>query len=702
MENMGLERSVGKEDTVDMEKLNSVLQGILELEGKGLIEECIRLFNQLEALVPSEQENLKIEKGKLRFRNGQYEEALLDFSEAYEIEHAPELLDLIFEAYYLPNEKSILQNVENNEKWLQTNPNVYWDGNYDEDLYLLYSTPTRLIGYDKRSDRIIKWEPQKKEVSWEPGVYAVISDGYCSVSEMEAFAEEMIMVARLPLPNMKIGVYYLLDTEELSLLLQCEDLSAMKYQDQIVLIAGMEEFAQFLMEPGNRFPDYAFSNKAKELLDIAVCKSEILKEKYEKAHQACRQYYEQNREAVRKHIRDRCPRVMIQTSVFTSVLQYHARDVQQALQNRGIECELIIEKSTISCCGEELFEQINRFKPDLFFCIDHFRFESLEDILIPYVTWVQDPMKDIIDRNTPGKLTEIDFVLNHFISWKYFLELGYDENRLIPGPIPANSHIYRPMDLTDMEKEQYACDICFVCHASDVEAYLDKLLKAVPEDIREGVASVFAAYRDYVYEFGEIFYSIGEAAAFIRGALERAYGIILDEETLKWLANEMYLWYNQRVFRQVLVDWLVEAGHTNIKLWGKGWMDIPRYAPYAMGPADNGETLSKIYQAAKIVIGNNTATTAAARAWESMLSGTFYLANYVPPEEDYTDIRLILEPAEFVMFKGKEDLLQKVDYYLNHDEERMNMARIGRDAALKKMTFDVTVERLLDELAKRI
>ncbi len=118
-----------------------------------------------------------------------------------------------------------------------------------------------------------------------------------------------------------------------------------------------------------------------------------------------------------------------------------------------------------------------------------------------------------------------------------------------------------------------------------------------------------------------------------------------------------------------------------------------------MGPAQNGEILSKILQSTKIVLGNNILGTGAARAWESMLSGAFYMSNYVPPEVDIVDIRKIMREGEdLVMFHDKQDLLNKVNYYLSHETERKQMAEKGRQAALKTMTYNALMRRLLEFL----
>ena len=91
------------------------------------------------------------------------------------------------------------------------------------------------------------------------------------------------------------------------------------------------------------------------------------------------------------------------------------------------------------------------------------------------------------------------------------------------------------------------------------------------------------------------------------------------------------------------------------------------------------------------------------RAWETMLSGGFYLSNYIPEEDDITDIRKIIEVGkDVIMFYDKEDLIEKIHYYLEHEDERSEMIQRGRKAALENMTFDILMERTLSEIAKRV
>lgn len=70
------------------------------------------------------------------------------------------------------------------------------------------------------------------------------------------------------------------------------------------------------------------------------------------------------------------------------------------------------------------------------------------------------------------------------------------------------------------------------------------------------------------------------------------------------------------------------------------------------------------------------------RAFEVMGSGGFLLTNY---QEDYLDY---FEPGiDYVYYDSYEDLLEKIDYYLTHDEERQQIARNGYEKVKAYHTY---------------
>lgn len=73
--------------------------------------------------------------------------------------------------------------------------------------------------------------------------------------------------------------------------------------------------------------------------------------------------------------------------------------------------------------------------------------------------------------------------------------------------------------------------------------------------------------------------------------------------------------------------------------------------------------------------------------------GVFFLTEYVRHIEDYYEIG-----KEIDCFKNPKELADKIKYYLNHDGEREEIARAGRERTLKNHTY----EKRFNEIFKKI
>lgn len=690
------------------EILGRYLDKILEFEEQGYLKEALELSEKLQETFSENEEALELiflERGKLEFRAQADREALLDFIYAYEVLGNEEIYQLIMEAYFVPNQENFKTNYQNNRKLLKGYPHYRIRQDIEEpQIFPLWQDDEQLIYVDAEKREFRLCVRNRHEITSKPDTEILL------VNEMwmdEIIAAEKACRKSLTLLDLDISFYMAYDEEYWMLFCQLYELSELIEKKRCVFLVDEWGCRKWFGESQTLMPQIVkYNGYEKKYEDILKSIVEIRKTAHEKNVSEIQRYYSGAKEEIRKRIREKKPRILFETCRFTTILQYHARDCREAAKSLGCETELLIEKDGIHAISEiEMCKVLADFKPDMIFCIDHFRFEWSD--LIPkeiiYVTWTQDPMPLVMDKKSPEKLGDNDFILNHFITWNEFFDIGYDRSRMMDAPIPANSNIYKPYVLTEEEKQAYACDICFVCHASDVDGYILKEQSKYPKELQEILCAIYKGYQSYVYETGNLFYSKEVFAEYIKGACMQYYNITLKEEILQSIAADMYLWFNQRVFRQALVDWILDAGYTNIKLWGNGWSDNEKYREYAMGPAENGETLSKIYQASKIVIGNNVQTTAAARAWESMLSGAFYMSNYIPPQADVTDIRKIINVDEdVVMFRTREDLIQKIHYYLEHEDQRQEMIERGRKAALEKMTFESLMERTLRTIGKRL
>ncbi len=79
------------------------------------------------------------------------------------------------------------------------------------------------------------------------------------------------------------------------------------------------------------------------------------------------------------------------------------------------------------------------------------------------------------------------------------------------------------------------------------------------------------------------------------------------------------------------------------------------------------------------------------RAFDIMGCGGFLLSNF---QADFLDD--FVPGEDFVFYESKEDLLQKVDYYLDHEEERQAVAKNGHDKVAAGHTYRHRIREMLD------
>lgn len=679
------------------------LNKALDLEETGYATEALLLMDKLRSVFPEQQDFIFLEHAKMKFRNSYEKDALLDFLVLYERTQAEELFQLILQAYVAPDQETVFQK---NQRLMKGYPHFYnYNRDKDATVIPIWRDEEIIICANLETKQFATTEHKEDTYEFAPDTAIMV------VNELwmdRILYFEMHSRMKLQFLDKQLPMYLVFDQIYWELFAGLYDLHALVETRRIVFLVGRDSVCQYLKGEMVIVPQKIYASQKDEEKAyhnvIENVKAYILR-KWQDSEKKVKTHYEGNHHKIDKSIAEKRPRILFLSNRFTTVLQYHTKDCMEAAKRLGCKTDLLIEADGIHrILGKDIFSHIAQFQPDIIWDLDDFRFfYPFIPQEIVWITWIQDPANFIMDPETPLKLTDRDFALNHFTTWKKFKAVGYNEKVLIDAPIPANSWIYKPYALTHEEKEQYTCDICFVCHASDAEQHIQEIMSVLPIELHKAVRTIYENYQGYVYETGDLFYEEDLFVEYIRESMQRQFNSILSDYALQYLSHDMYQWFNQRVFRQALVDWILDAGFTNIKLWGNGWKNSPKYEKYAMGPAQNGETLSKIYQASKIVVGNNVQTTSAARAWETMLSGGFYMSNYIPPESDVTDIRKIIEAdKDVVMFYNREDLIQKIHYYLEHEEARQEMIERGRKVALEKMTFDKLMERTLSEVARRL
>jgi len=146
----------------------------------------------------------------------------------------------------------------------------------------------------------------------------------------------------------------------------------------------------------------------------------------------------------------------------------------------------------------------------------------------------------------------------------------------------------------------------------------------------------------------------------------------------------------------------------DLKVWGDvvtDWKMIPREIRriHAQDFAVN-ERHSKVAQCSIINLGIDQDPTLAqsqsARMYRVMCAGGLYLTTYCPELEDVFKINKkdepILDDQELVVYYDIPDLIDKLDYLLEHEELCKKIGKNGREAILEAHTFDIRVKELME------
>ncbi|MBR3734705.1 MAG: glycosyltransferase [Lachnospiraceae bacterium] len=119
-----------------------------------------------------------------------------------------------------------------------------------------------------------------------------------------------------------------------------------------------------------------------------------------------------------------------------------------------------------------------------------------------------------------------------------------------------------------------------------------------------------------------------------------------------------------------------------------------------MGPADYFEEMPYIFKLSKINLNITLRSIQNAiplRGYDILGAGGFLLSNY------QTDLaRHFVPDEEYVYYEDREDMLNKIEYYLSHEDERSAIARNAHDKIAREHTFDVRVGQIIEMVKNKI
>ena len=261
-------------------------------------------------------------------------------------------------------------------------------------------------------------------------------------------------------------------------------------------------------------------------------------------------------------------------------------------------------------------------------------------------------------------------------------------------PLAVNQDNIRRWNLKEKLKGKYRDDISFVGSLYDSNSY-DRELSGMPQYLQNYFISIF------------------EEAAFHWDGINRVYGktdgVILehirkvipgfdldnkyDIDDIKFFEILYLIRKIANIERTCVLNTLGEA--FPVTLYTNAGTDTAMLPSVkVMPPVQPGLSLLTVYACSRINLNISLKGIEGGtpqRVMDIIAAGGFILTNYCAETAE-----LFEEDKEIVMFRSPEELMEKADYYLSHDEEREKIVRAGYEKVLNCYTYEKKLKRLME------
>lgn len=257
-------------------------------------------------------------------------------------------------------------------------------------------------------------------------------------------------------------------------------------------------------------------------------------------------------------------------------------------------------------------------------------------------------------------------------------------------PMAAPVEIYDEIIPTIEQREKYITDIAFVG-----STYSEKEKRLA--DLTEGISELSRGYMDGIVRAQKKIYGqfiMDKVMTPIIPELERLYPVFLypdDTQPIDWFYARYVL--ARRVTAMERVEVLEMLGK-NYEVHLYTHQPTPElHHVINKGYASSTKDAILIYKCAKINLNitlRSIVTGIPLRIFEIMGSGGFVISNY---QEDV--LEHFIPGEDIVLYTDYEDLMNKVEYYLIHEEERERIARNGYEKVKKYHTYYNRIEEII-------
>ena len=287
--------------------------------------------------------------------------------------------------------------------------------------------------------------------------------------------------------------------------------------------------------------------------------------------------------------------------------------------------------------------------------------------------------------------------LGHRVYWIKYLKLrSYLGEKAATALVDKLMSISRP-DLLFFHARDISFDLLLRAKLRmPVVMYYDDCISGSSRRFEEVIKQGQQADIMYLTNRGEVpvYRERGVNARFITGGCDPTGHRVVDNTDPFYQSDVAFIGKPNTPERAECMQML--AKKFDLKLWGSGW---EQYGLSAAATDVYASEYRKICAGAKIILGWNIDPTIdlyfSNRTWYTLGCGGFLLTAYTPSLEE-----LFGRGKELDWFESVGECRDKIEYYLQHDEERRKIAKAGYQLAHNEYSYDKMVEKIIGDLQK--
>ncbi len=417
------------------------------------------------------------------------------------------------------------------------------------------------------------------------------------------------------------------------------------------------------------------------------------------------EFKQRQRKIVRGELK---PRVLFVTCRWTTFLKYAAKDFQIAFENNGCQTSYVIETDDVQNLSTiSYFNELINFKPDVLFAVSHARPSySFLPKELPFISDIQDrcgklnEIMDIKDYYSPQDL----YVCISPAYAKYISGKNVPDSQILIWPMPAPGTLFYPLPEDQVVNQRYISDVSFVKHCNGWHMdVMDTFLKKLRESSKSvETSNALAMFFDDIHG---LYAKAGTKRIYEDDIVESAVKSFavnseVDVDKMHFLRYYCHMYYVSPfsdMWRGQFIEALANAG-LDLALYGNGWDKYPALSRFARGGVNREKELNYVYNHSKVNLMISQVATLHVRIAECGMANAFIIIADHSPDKDWGPAReYYQEGKEVVFFDDCNDLIDKVRYYTEHEQERKDIADNLRKKVLATMSCDSVVKMILEK-----